>query len=826
VAVDRQGNVFVADHGTGAIRIGVAPTVQLVALEVTQVIQDWSNSIPLIAGKETYLRAHLQLPPNSAGPVKVSEAQLYGYGPNGPLPDSPVFAINGCDASLNVATTNAADPDIRGHFTNSLNFRLPPSWLSGTITLQLGWPGGLQPTNGVNDDCTVEVNFVQAAIPQIRFFDVVWIDLSGTLHYLGTNLYDVPRRVLSCYPVAQVNASFDSLIWGYHLDQPPKVETVNGQLALWLENDMSQSNRFKGVVGTPIYHGAISGDMDSEGEGLAKGIPSFVSSSTLFETYGYGRQTPSHEIGHNLGRQHDVNTNLFGTIYTNGAIHAKGACDETGGMLDYVYPLFQPCEGRLMPTLGPMTSGDNSLIYGLDTLTLHATNLEPVISPTNSRTCTPCFDVMSYCGADFTNPEDEWPSSVTYTALLSSISNTFGSPTPMQEGRARLLARPWPKGGPHPQGGGDGATNYLMVRGIMNFNAGTAQFLPCLPLAATTAPAMPSPGTTFLLEALDDSGNMLQAIPFALEPSITEHNDTNQTADFIVPLTADPSIHVLQLWSNGVLLGQLTASPHAPTVTLTTPNGGQNFTSGSVNIAWSGNDVDGNSLTYAIQYSADGGASWAMLALDLPGQSLGIDSSELAATTVGLMRVIASDGINTAIAQSAATFTVQPHAPAVNINSPRNGSVFIGDIQLFLDASVTDMQDGVLDGTNVQWTSSRDGALGNGDIVTFDANLLSEGYHTITVTAIDSAGLTNSAVTHLWEAHYQPPQLNFRHSPGQSSATISWPSYYTNYVLQASASLVTGWAVLTNQPAVVGNRQNVTVGISGASSFFRLVMQP
>jgi hypothetical protein len=151
-------------------------------------------------------------------------------------------------------------------------------------------------------------------------------------------------------------------------------------------------------------------------------------------------------------------------------------------------------------------------------------------------------------------------------------------------------------------------------------------------------------------------------------------------------------------------------------------------------------------------------------------------------------------------------------------------------VQLFLDASVTDMQDGLLDGTNVQWTSDHDGPLGEGDQVTFDAIQLSEGYHTITVTATDSAGLTNSAVTHLWELHYPQPQLSIQVLAGATNATLAWPSYDTNYVLQSSGSLATGWATITNNPPVsdsdVYQQATVSVPISNTNTFFRLMFLP
>jgi hypothetical protein len=371
-----------------------------------------------------------------------------------------------------------------------------------------------------------------------------------------------------------------------------------------------------------------------------------------------------------------------------------------------------------------------------------------------------------------------------------------------------------------------------MVQGTVDFNAGTAQFLPCLQLSLTNTPPSEAPGTNFVLQALDDTGAVLETNQFSIQPNIFAENETNATADFVVFLTANPSIQSLLLWYNGALLAKLTASPAPPTLTLTTPNGGQNFTNGTVNIAWAGSDPNGDTLAYTVEYSADDGASWNPLALDLPGQSLAIDSSFLAASTQGLIRVIASDGINNAIAQSTATFTVQPHPPAVSINAPAAGTIFMEDQQVFLDATANDLQDGMLNGTSVQWYSDRDGAVGSGAIVNFDAKTLSEGYHTIMVTAFDSEGLTNSAVTDILVLHYPPPQLNIQVTPGVAGfyapyGTLSWLSYYTNYVLQVSSSLASGWTTITNNPPeVVGNLQMVDVGISNQTSFFRLMLQP
>ena len=200
------------------------------------------------------------------------------------------------------------------------------------------------------------------------------------------------------------------------------------------------------------------------------------------------------------------------------------------GPSNYVYSLFQPVPGQaeLMPTLGPMTSGANSLIYGFDSQAYLDATVEPVVSPYLY------FDLMSYCNElvpdGKADGKDKWPSSVTYSNLLNEMSAAFGPPVTV------------PLGGPRSKGEG----NYLFVRGVVDFIAGTAQFLPCIALSMSTPPPGPLAGTNFLLQALDTSGAVLQAVPFGLNPSVAEQGDTNLTSDFIVPLTADPAMHTLR----------------------------------------------------------------------------------------------------------------------------------------------------------------------------------------------------------------------------------------------------------------------------------------
>ncbi|MDW8308884.1 MAG: hypothetical protein RMK20_05875, partial [Verrucomicrobiales bacterium] len=111
--------------------------VALRALEVNQAVQDWENSVPLVADKRTLVRAHLELTAPDAQPVLVRGARLLVRRGTATVELAPLNAPEGL-----LVTTNDAHA-VRKDLTQSLNFELPPSWRAGTnVTLQLLWPHG------------------------------------------------------------------------------------------------------------------------------------------------------------------------------------------------------------------------------------------------------------------------------------------------------------------------------------------------------------------------------------------------------------------------------------------------------------------------------------------------------------------------------------------------------------------------------------------------------------------------------------------------------------------------------------------------------------
>jgi hypothetical protein len=448
-----------------------------------------------------------------------------------------------------------------------------------------------------------------------------------------------------------------------------------------------------------------------------------------------------------------------------------------------------------------MTNGANSSVYGLDTYTLAtATNVNPVADPYN------CFDLMSYCRSN--SPLERWSSAYTYKEFRRSITNQFTPPP----------APPAP--GP--------SRKWFFVRGFVDTISDLGSFEPFWTISstATNPPATPPSGNFFAI-MYDGFGNIIQQIPFNPQPFVIEETEASESM-FTIPMLADPSIKRVSIWDslNNIFVTTITAPTNPPSVTsvtLSATNGGPFTGAGPLVMNWSGLDPNPQAqLTYTIQYSTDGGLTWDTLDLDWPRTTYQIDSVYLRATTQGVIRVLVSDGFYTSDPGLSTTFTIPNHPPIVSILAPMSDTIFFAGQQAFLEAFANDPQDGPLDGGSVQWVSSRDGLLGYGASLNFDAGLLSEGTHVLTVTATDSFGLMTSASVKVYVLRVPPPQLSINLN-GPNHATIAWPSSVTNYLLEASTNVTSGnWTTVTNVPVAADAEQSVTVPFSPATRFFRL----
>ena len=124
--------------------------------------------------------------------------------------------------------------------------------------------------------------------------------------------------------------------------------------------------------------------------------------------------------------------------------------------------------------------------------------------------------------------------------------------------------------------------------------------------------------------------------------------------------------------------------------------------------------------------------------------SSNLDFSGLPGTTgaSGKIKVMVSNGFNSAEDSSDNPFTVGNKPPDAAIISPSSGAEFTTGPKVVLEGAGMDLEDGSLGDSALSWVSSIDGALGTGQLLEVS---LSPGIHTITLTATDSGGLTSTA---------------------------------------------------------------------------------
>lgn len=144
------------------------------------------------------------------------------------------------------------------------------------------------------------------------------------------------------------------------------------------------------------------------------------------------------------------------------------------------------------------------------------------------------------------------------------------------------------------------------------------------------------------------------------------------------------------------------------------------------------------SRTNFVQYSWDGGQTWITLGVDLTEKRLEVNLAELPGSDRALVRVLATDGFNTALDQSNAFFKVAKKAPEILIlDAPGNGIVF-DNVPRSLIAVGNDLEDGALADEAFTWSLDNGRAEVSGPYLNLQK--LSLGQHTITLIAKDSDG--------------------------------------------------------------------------------------
>jgi len=280
--------------------------VQLDAIEVTQAIQDLSQSIPLVVGKGTVVRVYLSNYSNAS--MTVSAELSLRRGPS----DAPVAVASANTVILDPAQAgNLAAA--RSDAARSLNFVVPYTHTAeGPLRITIARITDVSTGNAVSigRERRPVVRFIVSPPLRIRILGMRYQQGSPPVAFVPSSL-DFALLVSwlgRAYPVGQVISS--QTVIDATASPPFGCGDINAQVAAIRALDMSAG-------GDPRthYYGIVS-DGGFFMRGCAAGIPATADPSTVASgptgpaTWGwdfdgsYGDWYGGHELGHTFGRKH------------------------------------------------------------------------------------------------------------------------------------------------------------------------------------------------------------------------------------------------------------------------------------------------------------------------------------------------------------------------------------------------------------------------------------------------------------------------------------------------------------------------------------------
>jgi len=696
---------------------GVVPTLELYGLEMTQGLQDLTNGVILIQDKRTFVRAHVRSLSNRVNNVT---ARLIGRREGIQLPESPLRPINPTGSGTVTGAINVKESQFafRSDIHDSFLFELPSSWRGGTIEIEF---------EGISSSFLCrEDNGTSGDCRLQKSFEVAPtadISLIGIIWRENGN-DRVPVAPDMERAAHQIEALFPipRLSRNHPYNLRFSLDHPPSGLDFVATNlNLQVQKTLDGCVGPPIgtCKRFYMGVVMPSSTGFSGGGLASKIPGNVSTAYLDDRNTVGHELGHNAGRRH---TNL---------------CGATG-----FDPNFTPSNGSISHDTSPRGA------FGFDIFDVSENG---IYGPSTK-------DFMGYC-------DPNWVSNYTYQGMLTGLRNRYENASSLEQkianNTANLLVTE--------------TEPAVIVSGLIDFQQNNGTINSVYNLSSPTSVLPPPPGN-YSIRFENSSGQTISTYTFA--PDVPSEGDIGS---FTLVLPWNTAVTRISLLFNNQVISSRIASANAPTVSVISPNGGEILGGASAVLSWNATDADGDMLRYVIQYSSDNGTTWRTLATDWPTTNYTLDLNSVSGTNQGLIRVLATDGFHTAEDLSNSVFTVATHAPSVSIMTPVNNSSFVGDQPVNLQGNAVDLEDGTLPSTALSWTSSLEGSLGTGSALSVNALSLTEGTHTISLSALDSEGRigSNSVTVHIFRSRpvipaslsASPSSINLTANHGASQST-------------------------------------------------------
>ncbi|MDT8306588.1 MAG: hypothetical protein RRC07_11685 [Anaerolineae bacterium] len=656
---------------------GPAVPYQVNPLEVTQAVQTRSNTLPLVAQKDTAVRAYLN---NSSGATASLTVYLYGSRGTVDLPGSPL--------TVHFNAPTAVDRDRLAH---TANFDLPDSWVgAGTVTLSARskrWLGASATSS------TVTVNFQTRQTPLVWTIPVNGGSAASPSLQAAADMADARSYMQTVYPVPGI--TYVNKPWTALGANMPTSDALIAEL-----NDYHGTVVLAWIFGFLFGGGTSPFDLPDQIHGFTPSSDGLSDPTWWNNGNGYVSYSGdifdadlimAHEVNHNLDRS---NTGTWG--------RHNGGCGSTGPDPNW-----------------PYSGNDDVNEVGFDT---RAPWVDGVVSDRRTVITSNYPDFMSYC--THANMPGAWISPYRWenlfdnAAIIAPAAAAAASPEvegPNPATQRMLLAAQEIEEVLYLSGrlgdGGDGELDPVLVE----------QGIP------TPVPA----GSQYTIELRGAGGTLLQSISFDMIFEDVEGNPLpNVYFDFRVPNPG--GVKSIQLKDGSTPLDEIVVSDNAPQVTIQQPGAGTVWnTSGT--IRWTATDPDSGDLRFNLFYSPDNGATWLPIAGDVDAREYTVDTTLLAGSTEAKIRIIATDGFNTTTVDSTGTFTVANQAPLVNMDSPLPGQLFSSGQFIPLQATAHDPEGAALGDENYLWKAG-------GEVVAFGPDsgvFLPDGAHTITLEVRD-----------------------------------------------------------------------------------------
>jgi hypothetical protein len=326
------------------------------------------------------------------------------------------------------------------------------------------------------------------------------------------------------------------------------------------------------------------------------------------------------------------------------------------------------------------------------------------------------YDVMSYCSF-------EWISDYTYEAMYDFMAANQGGAQNASTQEIESLGL---------QG------DFLSVYGLIYPNRDTATISRLRRLSEVSR--IPPYGKgNYSIRLLNKEGSVLAAYVF-LPSKVYDFDEPALSFGQIVEFVG--GTRKVQIFENrtGKILTERSLSLHSPVIQNVRLVGWlPNPVTGVVTLAWDASDSDGDPLVFDIFYSRDNGTSFMPLKINVVGNSTAIDTAGLGGASTAVLRVVASDGVQSSAGQTA-PFAMANKPPDVFIVAPQDGvEIQYGQLVNFI-GEATDLQ-GDVSPFNMAWRNQY-GGLGLGPMLSVAD--LPVGENVITFTAKNGNGLSGT----------------------------------------------------------------------------------